>query len=64
MVRETVVIRTVDAAGDTVDNVKSNRLSQIKTRSPIDKKFANLRRNMVIIMAVKFFELTIQILNE
>ena len=63
MVRETVVIRTVDAAGDTVDNVKSNRLSHIKTRSPIDKKFANLRRIMVIIMAVKFFELTIQILN-
>ena len=64
MVRETVVVRTVDAAGDTVDNVKSNRLSHIKTRSPIDKKFANLRRIMVIIMAVKFFELTIQILNE
>ena len=33
MVRDTVVVRTVDAAGDTVDNVKSNRLSDIKTRS-------------------------------
>ena len=33
MVRDTVVVRTVDAAGDTVDNVKSNRLSHITTHN-------------------------------